>query len=96
MAVADRWNLLKNLRETLERLLDRYQREFHGITLPVVARTSESSSVTRVRPLSDSVGSGRKFLGSPRSCQSDIDRIIVNLDHSGNSPDFANRIVGGL
>jgi transposase len=40
-AVADRWHLLKNLREALERLLDHHQRELRDITLPVVRREGD-------------------------------------------------------
>lgn len=44
IAVADRWHLLKNLREALERLLDRYPTALGEITLPVRRRASPSTS----------------------------------------------------
>lgn len=45
LAVADRWHLLKNLREAIERLLDRHQRDFHGIILPTMATANPSLAV---------------------------------------------------
>src|SRR6266849_2234326 len=40
MAVADRWHLLKNLREALERLLDRHSHALHHVSLPARRRAS--------------------------------------------------------
>lgn len=48
IAVADRWHLLKNLREALQRLLDHHQRELREIVLPVVRREGEAGAAERV------------------------------------------------
>jgi transposase len=40
--VADRWHLLKNLREAVERLLDHHQQDLRDIALPVVHRETAS------------------------------------------------------
>jgi transposase len=47
MAVADRWHLLKNLRESLERLLDRNAGTLREISLPTTRRVSTASTPSR-------------------------------------------------
>jgi transposase len=53
-AVADRWHLLKNLREALQRLLDHHQRELRDIALPVIRPEADAGPAPRaetsVRP----------------------------------------------
>jgi transposase len=45
--VLDRWHLLKNLREALERMLDRNQKVLGGITLPFSERTDKTTGSLR-------------------------------------------------
>jgi len=47
-AVADRWHVLKNLREALERLLDHHQKELRAITLPVASREGDADPAEKV------------------------------------------------
>ncbi|MGQ0604204.1 MAG: ISL3 family transposase [Anaerolineales bacterium] len=71
--VADRWHLLKNLRETMERYLDRHHLELRKVPLlqastptPVIATPVAATPVLKFRPLKDTLAPSRRQAAEAR------------------------------
>jgi transposase len=82
LQIADRWHLLKNLREAIERFLDRHGAELKRVKLTRAldassSKTPEISPKVKRRPLKSAVGTSQAQAGRQARRQAQFDEVHV-------------------